>query len=315
MYDVRNATSADLGAVIALVARLQQEPAHQIGFHGETEDEVAEELAALRPDWVGNAVVAADRNGRVRGVLSFEVEGRRAYLYGPFVDVPANHPAAGHVWQATADAMLRHARTLPRLAGVRLLELFGHRQNRLLADFAARHAAPVRMTSKCFTLTAAPLRSILVRGPGQDDRTTLLPEDPAIRRAVSDLHDRCFPDAPTSGEQLVTGDRHTVVVLIGGGRGDLLGYAAGYVQAEEYYVDVVGVAENARSCGVGRTLVRRLLAELAARGGVRDRAAAMIRDGNEASERMFTKLGFEPGAELVNYQVDLTAPTVHRRAV
>jgi L-amino acid N-acyltransferase YncA len=58
-----------------------------------------------------------------------------------------------------------------------------------------------------------------------------------------------------------------------------------------------------------------LLAELAARGGVRDRAAAMIRDGNEASERMFTKLGFEPGAELVNYQVDLTAPTVHRRAV
>jgi len=313
MYEPRNATSADLGAVIALVARLQQEPAHQIGFHGETEDEVAEELAALRPGWVDNAVVAADRNGRVRGVLSFEVEGRRAYVYGPFVDVPANHPAAGHVWQATADAMLRHARQLPRLAGVRTLDLFGHRQNRLLADFATRHAAPVRMTSKCFTLTAGSLRSILVRGPGQDDRTTLLPDDSEIRAAVAALHDRCFPDAPTSGHDLVTGDRHVVVVLLGE-RG-LLGYAAGYVQAEEYYVDVVGVDEDARSCGVGRTVVRRLLAELAARGGVRDRAAAMIRDGNEASERMFTKLGFEPGAELVNYQVDLTAPTVHRRAV
>src|SRR5262245_17920319 len=145
MYEVRTATSADLGAVIALVARLQQEPAHQIGFHGETEDEIAEELSALTPDWAGGAVLAADRNGRVRGVLTVEVAGKRAYLYGPFVDVPANHPAAGHVWQATADAMLTHARGLPRLAGVRTLELFGHRDNRLLADFAARHGAPVRM--------------------------------------------------------------------------------------------------------------------------------------------------------------------------
>ena len=313
MYEVRSATSADLGAVIALVARLQQEPAHQIGFLGDSEHEIAEELAALTPDWAGGAVLAADRNGRVRGVLSVEVAGRRAYLYGPFVDVPANHPAAGHVWQATADAMLTHACGLSRLAGVRTLDLFGHRDNRLLADFAARHGAPVRMTTRCHTLTAAPLRSLLVRGPGQDDRTRLLPDDPRVRAAVADLHDRCFPDAPTVGTDLVTGERHTVVVLLGE-RG-LLGYAAGYPQAEEYYVDVVGVEEGARSCGVGRTLVRRLLAELAARGGVRDRAAAMIRDGNEASAHMFTKLGFEPGAELVNYQADLTAPTVHRPAV
>ena len=313
MYNVRFASSADLDAVVALVARLQREPAHQIGFHGETEDEVAEELTAFVPDWAGGAVVATDGNGRVRGVLSVEVEDTRAYLYGPFVDVPANHPAANHVWQATADAMLRHAHKLPRLASVRTLDLFAHRNNRLLADFAARHGAPVRMSTRCFTLTAAPLRSLLVRGPAQDDRTTLLPDDAETKQAVARLHDRCFPDAPTDGRRLVTGDRHTVVVLRGE-RG-LLGYAAGYTQAEEYYVDVVGVDEDARSCGVGRTLVRRLLGELAETGGVRDRAAATIRDGNEASERMFTKLGFEPGVELVNYQADLTAPTAHRPAV
>jgi ribosomal protein S18 acetylase RimI-like enzyme len=304
MHDTRTASSADLGAVIALVARLQQDPAHRIGFHGETEDEIAEELAELSPDWVGGAVIATDRGGRVRGVLSVEVDGRNAYLYGPFVDVPANHPAAGQVWQTTADAMLKHAMTLPRLAGVQVLALFGHRKNRLLAEFAARHAAAVRMTTRCFTLTAAPLRSLLVRGPAQDDRVVLLPQDPHVREAVASLHDRCFPDAPTPGRRLVTSDRHTVVVLLGE-RG-LLGFAAGYTQAEEYYVDVVGVDEDARSCGVGRTLVRRLLAELA-RDGVRDRAAAMIRDGNDASERMFTKLGFELHSELVSYQADLTA--------
>jgi ribosomal protein S18 acetylase RimI-like enzyme len=104
-----------------------------------------------------------------------------------------------------------------------------------------------------------------------------------------------------------------VVVLLGE-RG-LLGYAAGYTQADEYSVDVVGVEETARSCGVGRTLVRRLLAELAARGGLRDRAAATIRDGDDASEHMFTKLGFELRAELVSYQADLTTPSAHRPAV
>jgi len=313
MYIARTATVADLDAVIALVARLQRDPAHQIGFHGDTEDEIAEELASLTPDWAGGAVVAVDRNGRVRGALSVEVEGQHAHLYGPFVDVPANHPAAGHVWQATADSMLTHVSQLPRLSGVRTLDLFGHRKNRLLADFAARHGAPVHLTTRGFTLTAAPLRSLLVRGPAQDDRTTLLPDEPTSRDAVARLHDRCFPDAPADGHRLVSGDRHTVVVLLGE-RG-LLGYAAGHTQADEYSVDVVGVEEAARSCGVGRTLVRRLLAELADRGGLRNRAAVTIRDGDDASERMFTKLGFELRAELVSYQADLTTSRAHRPAV
>ena len=145
-----------------------------------------------------------------------------------------------------------------------------------------------------------------------DDRVVPLPADPALAGEVVALHDACFPGAPTSGRQLVTGDRHTVVVLRGE-RG-LLGYAAGYTQAEEYYVDVVGVAEEARSCGVGRSLVRRLLTELARRDGVRDRAAALIRSGNDASERMLSKLGFTLASELVSYQADV-APAAHRPAV
>lgn len=314
MYDVRTANPADCEAVIALVARLQQEPAHRIAFHGETAREVAEELAEIEPAWPACAVVATDRNGRVRGALSVEIdpEQRRAYLYGPFVDVPANHPAAGNLWQATADEMLVTAHGLPALADVRTLELFGHRENRLLADFAARHGITNHLTTRCFTLTAAPLRNLLVRH-SPDDRVVPMPPDPAVRAAVAGLHDRCFPGAPTSGAQLVAGDRHTVVVL----RGDsgLLGYAGGYTQAEEYYVDVVGVSEHARSCGVGRSLVRRLLGELAEQDGVRDRAAALIRAGNDPSEHMFTKLGFELDSELVSYQGGMAAAIAHRPAV
>lgn len=314
MYDVRTATTDDREAVIALVARLQREPAHRIAFHGETAREVAEELAEIEPAWPACAVVATDRGGRLRGTMTVEVdpEQRRAYLYGPFVDVPANHPAAGNLWQATADAMLACAHQLPALAGVRTLELFGHRENRLLADFAARHRIPAGVTTRCFTLTAAPLRSLLVRH-SPDDRVVPLPPDPAVRAAVAQLHDRCFPGAPTNGAQLVAENRHTVVVLMG--EKGLLGYAGGYTQAEEYYVDVVGVAEHARSCGVGRSVVRQLLGELAARDGVRDRAAALIRAGNDPSEHMFTKLGFELAEELVSYQADLATAIAHRPAV
>ena len=312
MYDVRTANPADREAVIALVVRLQQEPAHRIAFHGETHDEVAEELAAIEPEWPACAVVAEDKGGRVRGVLSVEVDTgqRRAYLYGPYVDVPANHPAAGNLWQATADAMLEAALRLPALAGVHVLELFGHRDNRLLADFADRHAMVAGTSTRRFSLTAAPLRSLLVRHT-PDDRVVPLPDDPGVKAAVAALHDRCFPGAPTTGAQLVAQEHHRVVVLLG--EKGLLGYAGGYTQAEEYYVDVVGVVEDARSCGVGRAVVRRLLGELSTADGVRDRASALIRSGNDASERMFTKLGFELAEELVSYRSDNA--TAHRPAV
>jgi ribosomal protein S18 acetylase RimI-like enzyme len=287
MYRVRTASIEDLADVIGLVARLQGDPAHHIGFFGESPAEVTEELSALFPT---GAVVAVDQGGRLRGVLCVEKGAERSYLYGPFVDVPANHPAAGQVWQATADALLEAA----AVAGP--LELFGHRENRLLADFAGRHDVPVYQATGLFMLAGAPLRELLAKET-VDDRVTLLPADPAVRDAVVRLHDLCFPGAATSGKQLVARE-HTVVVLLGNG---LLGYAAGFSQAAEYYVDFVGVDPEARSCGVGRTVVRRLLVELA-RAGARQRAAAVIRSGNHASEQMFAKLGFERTADLVCYR-------------
>lgn len=315
MYEVRAATPADLAGAIELIARLQADPAHLIAFHGETVEEVAEELAGLRPDWVSGAVVATDRTGRLRGVLSVEVEDEqhRAFLYGPFVDVPANHPAAGQLWHATADALFTGAVRLPRMAGVVMFDLFGHRQNRLLADFAARHDVATRRTTRLFSLTDARLRSLLVRTadavPPADDRMTPLPADPRVRAAVVRLHDRCFPGAPTSGARLVAADsEHTVVVLRARDGDGVLGYAAGYPQAEEYYVDTIGVDPAYRSLGAGRLLVRGLLSELAARAGARNRAAAVIGLGNDASERMFTALGFTLRLELVSYRKTCDRP-------
>ncbi|OLF09617.1 hypothetical protein BU204_32765 [Actinophytocola xanthii] len=291
----------DLLGVIEMITRLQADPAHHIAFHGETAEEVVEELAGLGGNWPTLAVVAVDRNDRLRGVLSVEVSKaqHRAFLYGPYVDVPATHPAAGQLWQQTADALFAAAFRLPAMSGVSAVDLFGHRQNRLLAEFATRHGILAGETSRLFTLTGSALLALLGRTGDEPDRVVALPEDPAVRDAVVRLHDRCFPGAPTTGTELVAGTSgHTVVVLPGDGL--LLGYAAGYTQAEEYYVDVVGVDPEVRGLGVGRLLIRRLLAVLAATGR-RDRAAALVRVSNGASERMFTALGFTSDTELVSY--------------
>lgn len=319
MYTVRPATPADLDVVIELIARLQADPAHLIAFHGESAEEVAEELAGLRPDWVSGAVVAADGTGRLRGVLSVEVDDElhRAYLYGPYVDVPANHPAAGQLWQATADALFDRADRLSRMAGVTKLDLFGHRRNRLLADFAARHDVAVDKSMRQFALSGADLRALLVRPADRapaDDRIRLMSADAEVRAAVARLHDRCFPTAPTPGHRLVAGDSPHLVVVLGDSASGVLGYAAGLTQAEEYYVDMVGVDPAVRSLGAGRQLVRRLLVELATRTGARNRAAAVVRLGNDASERMFAALGFTLHTELVSYRKTDHRPAVDRRA-
>lgn len=311
MYPIRPAVASDLDDVLDVLVRLQAEPAHHIAYHGETAEEITDELRRMHPDWTTGTVLACDqRNGRLRGVLSVEADPEvgKAWLHGPFVDVPANHPAAAQLWHRTADALLTRALRVPSLTGIGDLELCGHRKHRLLADFAARHDFRLGASSRVFLLTGAALRSVLVRGARDesvvDSAVRVLPDDPVLRGAVGGLHLRSFPGRTVSVRQLLDGDRgHTVVVL--SDPGGLIGYAAGYPQEGELYVDLVAVDPDRRSRGAGRALVRGLLRELAARHGARAQAAAVIALGNDASEAMFTALGFTLAIELVSYRQQL----------
>ncbi|MGQ0841652.1 GNAT family N-acetyltransferase [Actinokineospora sp.] len=301
MYAIRPAVPADQPAVVALLARLQADPAHHVGYHGVTAEEIAEELAGFAPDWASCAVVGTDGDGVLRAVLSTETDTDigRAWLHGPFVDVPESHPAGRQAWHNTADDLLDNA--LPTLAGIAQLELYGHRQNRRLGDFAARHGFTATGSSRVFTLTGSALRSVLVCVAGSDDGPRPLGTDPDVRAQVIELHERSFPHRNASGRHLVDGARgHTVVVLTGAD--GVIGYAAGFVQQEEFYVDYVAVDPNMRAAGAGRALVRALLRTLAAEHGARGQAAAVISLGNDSSERMFAALGFELHLELVSYR-------------
>lgn len=300
MYAIRPASAGDRDAVVDLVVRLQADTAHHIGYHGVTAEEVASELDGLSPDWAGGAVVGVADSGEIRAVLSAEADAEvgRVWLFGPYVDLPADHPVPRQAWHRTADDLLDAVLARPRLAGFEDLELYGHRKHSLLADFAARHGFVSGDMSRVFT--CSPLRSITVGAAEADGPRRLGPDDP-LRPEVIALHESCFPNRTATGRQLVDGDRGHAVVVLAGADG-LIGYAAGYPQPGEFYVDYVGVVPGMRSAGAGRAVVRGLLRELAAEHGPHERAAAVVMLGNDASERMFTSLGFELHLELVGYR-------------
>ncbi|GAA2662642.1 MULTISPECIES: GNAT family N-acetyltransferase [Actinosynnema] len=301
MYDIRIAVAEDLNDSLDLLAVLRVDSAHHLDL-----------LVDPAPGWPAGSVVATDRRGRVRGLLTAAVdpEADRVVLHGPFVDIPVNHPAGGRIWDSTADAL--YAAVEPLLAGVAEREVRGGAGHLLLAAFAARHGCAVGGAGEELTADAAAVRGLLLReaacqGAGAVWETAPLPglgDGSGTRTAVAALHERCFPAVGESGAGLVASagvDGRAVVVARGGGQ--VLGYAAGRAEQERYRVEHVAVEPSARGRGIGAALVAELVWKLAVEHGARPEARASIGTGSGvAPGRMFTRLGFRQQTSVVAHR-------------
>jgi ribosomal protein S18 acetylase RimI-like enzyme len=307
MYDIRPARETDLDQVIDLLCRLQAQACHHIGYHGETRADITDEIAGL--GWPAATVVAVDRADRVHGVLTVDVDTElgRAWWYGPFVDVPADHPAADRIWDRTADAMYAAARALPIARGVDDSELYGHVEHCRLAAFARRQGFPDGTYSSVLALEGVDLVRLI--GDVPSVAVTELPTPPTdsvLAASLIRLHDGCFPNTYLSAAGLLSGAQdRTVVVATDGAR--LLGYAAGKAQPEDYFIDFVAVPTESRGQGVAGALVTALVQRLAEKHGERRCACAVVVGGNAPSRRMLHKLGFRPYLELVSYRMRATS--------
>lgn len=308
MFRIRPAEDGDFDQVLGLLRRLQAAPCHHIGFHGQTEAELADELACL--GFPAATTVATDDASQVRAVLSVDVDrsAGRAWWYGPFVDVPAEHPAADRIWSRTADALYLTARA--RLAGVTDSELYGHVEHRRLAAFAHRHGFPTGEYCSALVLDGVDLVRMI--GTVTDDdaidiaEISTPPTDSTLAAAFVRLHERCFPNTPLSAATLLTGSTAHTIIAATDGRG-LVGYAVGGAQPFGYAIDFVAVATEFRDRGIGGALVTTLVQRLAERHGAKPAACAVVSGGNAPARRMFRKLGFVPHLELVSYRLRATS--------
>lgn len=294
MHVIRPTTDADLGAVAALLARVSARPPAL----GCADDE-------LSADWLATSVVAEWESGELAGFLGVRVrpDQGRAWLHGPFIDLPSRHPAAAVLWDRIADGLLDRVRALPPLTGCADVELFGYVDHRLLVKFAARHGFTAEPRTRMLRLDQDGVRELLLRpvpdAPDQGCPIRPVTPDVALHPAVLDLHaalsTRPNPAAPASwaGEC-------TVLAAVDGA--EVLGYAAGGATDREYLVDAVGVRPDQRGRGIGRRLVTELIRDLARRHGPRPRACAAVRRGDTAPERLFATLGFRPTLELTPYR-------------
>lgn len=307
MYQIRPARESDLDQVLALLERLQASPCHHIGYHGVTRAELAAELAEIA--WPAAAVVAVDDADRVHGALATDVDASlgRVWWHGPFVDVPADHPAADRIWDRTADAMFDAVRALPEVRDIADSELFGHVEHCRLANFARRHGYPAGTYTSVLALDGVDLVRMIGSVPDQPDGVTIEefptpPTDSVAAAALIRLHEECFPDTYLSAAQLLSGDgERTVVVATPGGR--VVGYAAGRAQQADYYLDFVAVATEFRGRGIAAALVTLLVQRLADRHGARQKVCATVVGSNTSSRRMLSGLGFHPEIELVGYRL------------
>jgi ribosomal protein S18 acetylase RimI-like enzyme len=313
MYQIRPAEVTDLDQVLTLLERLQSTPEHHIGYHGETRAELTEELAATH--WPAATLLAVDDADRVHGVLTAQIDTTlgRVWWHGPFVDVPADHPAADRIWDRTADALYDRGRELPDLRDIADSELFGDVAHRRLAQFAQRHGYGDGTYTSVVALDGVDLVRMIGSVPDTVDGGSSSggveieefpapPTDSVAAAALIRLHDECFPDTYLSAAQLLSGEGDRVVVVAKAG-GRVVGYAAGRMQQLEYYLDFVAVATDFRGRGIGGPLITLLVQRLADRHGERPKVIATVFGTNTSSQRMLGKLGFHTFLEMVGYRL------------
>ena len=314
MYDIRFAEPDDLSATLALLVRLQADTAHHIGYLGETVGELSEELAEFEPDWADVHGRRHRRLGRVCGVLSVEVDAElgRAWLHGPFVDVPVNHPAGSRIWDQTADGLYAAAGRLPQLRHDhrpravrahqppqarrvrRAARVLGRSRQRRLRARRCRAAHPAVPGRELPAYRPRPRDACAANGSGRARgcrraARAMLPEELPVRAAARGPH------AGTTRSS----SRWTVT-----------GYSATPRARRNPRSTTSTSSRSNQTCagsGVGAALVTELVWTLAAGGGPRPHAAAAVLTGNEPSERMFARLGFHLHVELVAYRANDTA--------
>lgn len=276
--NIRFLRAGELDRLAALLARLNPEPEHHVGYCGTDEAEI---LHALRNDFdevsAQEAFVVAERGEKLVGALGFGAALETGYLelWGPFAEGDDRVVVAQRLWRALI---------LPSKATQ--LELFCNAANVLCADFALH-----------YDFTEGPRTQILRAVPGVEAETSPVLEPHDFNAFVA-LHDTLFPDTYYSGATILTLLGPHRRVFVERDASGLHGYAYAEVAPEfgEGSLEFVGVAPGSRGRGLGAKLVQAVLAWTFS-FRVREVTLTVGAD-DEAAGRLYRRAGFTLRHEL-----------------
>lgn len=276
---IRKIAPDELEAVVDLIARLQPDEEHHIGYFGMEADDIRQYLLEFTHGWENSIVVALHREELV-GCLAVEwdTEIGRAWLHGPCID----HVA----WHIMADKLYAEAQTLGVLPKGLEEELFGDVVNVKLGAFARRHHfRKMEGHQVVLRFRKEQLESLPA------SKADLL--ESQYQAAFIALHEKTFPRAYYKGQQILDQLDQQNRVLIVVEDNTLLGYI--YAQIDtggDGYIDFVGVDETARRRGIGRRLVVAATRWLLSFENVQQ-VSLTVSSTNRAAIELYLNIGFE----------------------
>ncbi len=315
---IRALREAELGAVAALVARLQTDPVAHIGYLDREPSAIAAQLTEIEPRGLTDVLVAVDEGPggpdgpggtdgpegtgeRIVGLLAAEwdTEPPRVWWHGPLV-------TDAERWDEIADAL--YASQLARLPDtVREQELFHDARSDRLARFAARHGFHREPAS---AVLSRPLDGgdgdeggDAVGVPAPPDGIGIGPLEDRDRNAVARLHAACFPTAHLPGNRLDEGPRRAV--LVARRDGEVVGYVAVERQHDgQGYLDFLAVVPEERGRGIGAALIVEAMAWCRTQGSVG--VHLTVREENVTARALYERLGFTEEMLAVPWRLGVT---------
>ncbi len=279
----RSATSDDLPAVAAFIARLNATPAtqslHCIAGTPRRLRATLEQPDSFPAGWARSFVLSTDPAHEIRAVLGCQLDpdGALGWLWGPWVDDPKAWPTLGSSLLETLLAL--------QPATVRRIDAFLHTENRAALRFLQARGFSLGPTTHIYV---AP-RPLLTA------EALIYPElRPAHEVAFARLHADTFPaDGSTPAASLLAmrDDENAIFAATDGLR--LLGSVCVSVNHAplEGFIDYLAVRPTARGKGIGTRLlqtarhwifyVRRL-----------PQAALTVSDWRHGARRLYEQSGF-----------------------
>lgn len=275
---IRKVDESNLEEAIDLVFRLNQDPANNISYFGETREEIEADFSAVQPP-EGYGFIALNEEGKTNGFFGIEMdlELGRSWLFGPLIE--------GADWDTSAEQLYQAilADLPPEITGQ---EIYFPIQNERLEQFATRHGFVYHTEGAVLLLD--------IRQQQTREAPGVIEFNPIFTDQLGDLHAELFPKTYHSAGQLIELARQEdKKLLIQANQDQLAGYI--FVQlrpaSRDMYIDFLGVDRQFRRQGIAQDLVAKAV-DWAVKKPYVESVTLTVGGDNEAAIKLYHSLGF-----------------------